>query len=85
MGLTTNQKTFKYKVEVKEHHTDGETIINTYRFKTTKDITTKFNIPRNSIYYIMNDKVKSKDNCKYKDYKIYKISEPAFVIYKYET
>ncbi len=72
MCKNTNQKTFKFRV-IETLTDDGTDYTSTYRFKTTKQITEKFSIPRNSIYYIMSGKPTNK----YLNIKIYRINEPA--------
>jgi len=72
MPINTNQKTFKFRV-IETLNDDGIDYTSTYRFKTTQQITEKFSIPRNSIYYIMSGKPTNK----YSHITIYKINEPA--------
>jgi len=73
MPINTNKKTFKFRVVETLTEDDGEKYTSSYRFKTTKEITQKFCIPRNSIYYIMNGKPTNK----YEHISIYRINEPA--------
>jgi hypothetical protein len=75
MPKNTNQKTFKYRV-IETLTDDGFNYTTLYRFKTTKEITDKFEIPRNSIYHILNNK----PTYKYSHIKIMKINEPAYII-----
>lgn len=72
MCKNTNQKTFKFRV-IEILTDEGIEHTSNYRFKTTKEITEKFSIPRNSIYYIM----KNKPTNKYSHIKIFRINESA--------
>lgn len=73
MCKNTNQKTFKFKVIETLKDENNEEYTSSYRFKTTKDITEKFDIPRNSIYYVMNNR----KSYKYSHLIILRINEPA--------
>ena len=64
----TNKKTYKYKVEWK---TDDENI--TKHFKTIKEITDIFGIPKSSIYLL----IKNVSMKKYGDYTISRVFKPA--------
>ena len=68
-----NKKTFKFKVTTIVDDEENEPYLIEKRFKCTKDLTNEFNIPRNTIYYIMN----GGSTKKYRDFKIERINETA--------
>jgi len=66
----TNKKTYKYMVEWK---TDEDTELITKHFKTIKEITDIFGIPKSSIYLL----IKNVPMKKYGDYSISRVLKPA--------
>lgn len=78
MCKNTNQKTLKYKVFLKTKNENQEEELRTYKYKTIKEIMERHEIPRSSIYFLINNKPLKK----YENINISKINEPAYKMVK---